>query len=239
MVDQNVEIKEEIVEIDACDWFDQSKLTRNSIAIIDTKLYDDEDDDNTDTSDEEMAFGSKPRKSKMAKRNASTNLSNVCRGKGCMCFTKFASREEVRHHYIDKGCFRCRKCHLALGSRRLLRIHLREDHQNGESNAPFPISPVAGHRCRISKCDAIFDSLIDRDQHEKDVAHFNCEPCDVSFHKALELSRHRRYDNCKGYICSHVVLQESVHEFTRAAIKLLILKLYSLRLCIIYSIFNS
>ena len=52
-----------------------------------------------------------------------------------MCGAKFASREEVRHHYIDKGCFRCKKCQLALGSRRLLRVHLREDHTNGDCNA--------------------------------------------------------------------------------------------------------
>ena len=34
------------------------------------------------------------------------------------------------------------------------------------------VIPLEGHRCRIAKCDQIFDTVLERDHHEKEVAHF-------------------------------------------------------------------
>ena len=77
-----------------------------------------------------------------------------------MCGQKFESREAVRNHYIDIGCFRCKKCGLALGSRKLWRLHKRENLCEGTALA----LPTTGYRCRLAKCEEVFKKVIERDQ---------------------------------------------------------------------------
>jgi len=67
--------------------------------------------------------------------------------------------------------------------------------------------------CRISKCRQIFETVDEREQHEKEFKHFRCQPCGIGFFKALELSKHRREDMCKGSLILSTSLSQLIGLF--------------------------
>ena len=118
----------------------------------------------------------------------------ICRSPGC-CGMAFRTRAELEAHYIEKSCFQCSECSEKFGSKRKLQIHVRNNHV---PNVVVHDQLKSGMTCRISKCRKIFETVEARELHEAEFKHFQCEPCGIGFMKALELSKHRREDMCKG-----------------------------------------
>ena len=57
--------------------------------------------------------------------------------------------------------------------------------------------------CRITKsCEVIFDTIEERDEHEKNIKHFRGESCEIDFKLFSDWQKHRNEDvNCKALTC--------------------------------------
>ena len=43
-------------------------------------------------------------------------LGIVCRGPGCKCGVKFGNKTKLNDHYLDIGCYSCKRCMIRFGS---------------------------------------------------------------------------------------------------------------------------
>ena len=52
------------------------------------------------------------------RRKSATKKKIVCTGRGCRCGTAFATRKLLLAHYVEKQCYKCKKCEISFQSGR-------------------------------------------------------------------------------------------------------------------------
>ena len=71
------------------------------------------------------------------------------------------------------------------------------------------------YKCRKPNCNDEFEHIEDRDEHEKSVGHFSCDPCGVKFMKPSELNEHyKRMGLSFGYCGLKCLLYKAQKKFT-------------------------
>ena len=53
------------------------------------------------------------------RRKSATKKKMICTGRGCRCGTAFATRKLLLAHYMERQCYKCKKCDLSFQSGRL------------------------------------------------------------------------------------------------------------------------
>ena len=80
-------------------------------------------------------------------------LGIVCRGPGCKCGVKFGNKTKLNDHYLDIGCYSCKRCMIRFGY-----LRVRREIFDGREDFGTDVETPPRHPTKISNATYIIHS---------------------------------------------------------------------------------